>query len=704
MKTFDSSKAFQRLMAAGCCLFMATALSGLLSPALAGRGELNDDGDIDLSDVVLGLQATAGMAPPTLPADWILTGSDVNGDDRMGLADAVYALRVVAGGNEDLNIDAMANVVDVSGEPVLNARVGGQELTDSNGIAAGRFDVAPSGWVKAAAPGYAPGYAAAPDALYAFLHPSAVSGTGIYRVSLTPFADMARLETGESQRLYLGRPDAPAGEATVDAAMFAETPVIASLTEIDPIHIQPLFAPLSSGTDLHLQMAFSVNAEGMDGNEIPLAADKEIAVRFEDNGRLSDAPVLAVFRADTGQWEVIDAGCRRDGTSHLLCRASSLASIYGVFDAASPDYLQRRTSGRLTRSRNGYDAARTDLISILSGWQDQMESDPNFQPDLEDPDLGNALQNLANAARNIAAENQNEKGKAALLGVAADAQALGNDALASDLIGEAADIAEKMADELLSEGDCGHLREMLHVAQQNMLLGNFAKANELMEKAKKNVGDCDIWTGRIRYWLIVDDTVHNLPEMTLQSGANGWWEFHDVRMTTDVNTLKLTGEDQVRLQFPSAKYENEEDDCEQSLTYGPPTGASVLLSFDGTYDGVVFAVNNPGQAQNPVNIPLKQVFEGEDEDGVCQTIVNQTSYFQNFSSLLVHGFLESPPITLQEMLDSGSHQDASDRAIETIRGQEEIVNPNTDYAQFPVTNGYVFWNFLHVEDVLPLER
>ncbi len=704
MKTICRNTFFKRLLCTGCCLLFATALSGIPALSMAAEGDLNNDGGVDLSDVVLGLQVTAGMAPSAAPPDWSLTGNDVNGDDRMGLAEVVYALRFIAGENDALNIDAMAHVVDISGEPVLNARVGGGELTDANGVATGRFDVSPSGWVKASASGYVPGYTAALETLYPFLRSSAMSGTSFYRVELTPFGDMALIRQGESQRLYLGRPDAPVYEAVADAALFAETPVVASLTEIDPIHVQPVFEALSSGADLNLQMAFSIGAQGADGSGAQLVAGKEIAVRIQDNGRLSDSPQLAVFSHADGRWEVIENGCSRDGSFHFQCRATSLSSIYGVFDAIEPDYLQRRTSGRLARSQSGYMAARMDLTSILTDWQDQMTNDPDFEPNLNDPALQNALNDLANAARDIAAGNQNEKGKAALLGVAAQAQALGNDALASDLIGEAADVAGKMADELLAEGDCGRLREMLHVAQQNMLLGNDGKANELMEKVKKNVGDCDVWVGNIKYWLIVDDAVHNLPEMTLQSGANGWWEFHDVRMTTDVNTLKLTGEDQVRLQFPAAKYENEEEECEQSLTYGPPTGGSVLLSFDGTYDGVAFAVSNPGSAQNPVNIPLKQVFKGEDEDGVCQTIVNQTSYFQNFSSLLVHGFLQSPPITLQEMLDSGVHQEASEWAIETIRGQEEIVNPNTDYAQFPVTRGYVFWNFLHVEDMLPLER
>lgn len=706
MKTSGRNSWLRRLGYGICCLFLMTAVSGITNPCQALQADLNDDGLINLSDVILGIQVVAGMTPVTLPADWLQTGSDVNGDGRIGLADVFYALRSIAGEPGELSIDEMAHVVDVSGEPVFNARMGGGELTDMNGIATGRFEVSPSGWVSVSAAGYVTGYTAAPETLYPFLYPSTLSGVQFYRIELTPYGDVALLNQGEpQQRLCLGPPDAPVYETNLDPAIFVKTPVAVSLTEIDPVHIQPLFENLSSGADLQLQMAFSVGAEGIDGSRVPLVTGGEIVVQIKDGGRLSAAPVLAFFSKDEGNWQVVEGGCTRSGPSHLQCRISSPSSLYALFDAETSTGTLKRRSGRLARTQDDYAAARREMASILDDWRDRMADDPSYEPDLNDPALQGALEDLANAARNIASGNQNEKGKSALLGAAAQAQLLGNDSLSSDLIGEAADIAAKMADELLAEGDCGRLREMLHVAQQNMLLGNDAKANDLLEKAKKNASECDIWAGTIRYWLIVDNTVHGLETMTRQSGPGGWWEFHDVRITTDVMTRTLTGEDKVRLQFQKVKYEDKEEPCEQSIAYGPPTGDSVYLSFGGTYDGLTFSVDNPGPAPNPVSIPMQQMFESDDGEGGCVSIANQTTYLPNFSSILVHGFaLDTPPITLQDMLTSGIHQMAAEGIMETIRGQTEIVHPNPELARLPVTRGHVFWSFMHVEDMLPLEN
>jgi hypothetical protein len=102
---------------------------------------------------------------------------------------------------------------------------------------------------------------------------------------------------------------------------------------------------------------------------------------------------------------------------------------------------------------------------------------------------------------------------------------------------------------------------------------------------------------------------------------------------------------------------------------------------------------------------MQQMFESDDGEGGCVSVANQTTYLQNFSSILVHGFaLDAPPITLQDMLTSGIHQMAAEGIMETIRGQTEIVHPNPELARLPVTRGHVFWSFMHVEDMLPLEN
>ncbi len=65
--------------------------AGFWIPILAD-GDLNGDGKIDLTDLVLSLQVLAGGSPPG-----VLRGADVNGDGCIGLAEAIYILGKAAG-------------------------------------------------------------------------------------------------------------------------------------------------------------------------------------------------------------------------------------------------------------------------------------------------------------------------------------------------------------------------------------------------------------------------------------------------------------------------------------------------------------------------------------------------------------------------------------------------------------------------------
>jgi len=62
-----------------------------LSGISAVKGDINGDG-VDLSDAILALQVLAGLNP-----DGIHLSGDVNGDDNIGLADAIYILQKVSG-------------------------------------------------------------------------------------------------------------------------------------------------------------------------------------------------------------------------------------------------------------------------------------------------------------------------------------------------------------------------------------------------------------------------------------------------------------------------------------------------------------------------------------------------------------------------------------------------------------------------------
>ena len=68
-------------------------------------------------------------------------------------------------------------------------------------------------------------------------------------------------------------------------------------------------------------------------------------------------------------------------------------------------------------------------------------------------------------------------------------------------------------------------------------------------------------------------------------------------------------------------------------------------------------------------------------------------------SFIGHGFSsDAPPITLQEMLDTGNHQMTD---LEAIRGSEDFENPTFDEGRYPIKKGTVIWNFIHVQKTLP---
>ena len=59
------------------------------------KGDLNCDGDINLEDAILALQIVSGKNPSGICPDYKSSGVDLNGDDKIGLADALGILRII---------------------------------------------------------------------------------------------------------------------------------------------------------------------------------------------------------------------------------------------------------------------------------------------------------------------------------------------------------------------------------------------------------------------------------------------------------------------------------------------------------------------------------------------------------------------------------------------------------------------------------
>jgi len=68
-----------------------------INPASHLKGDLNNDGVVDLTDVILGLQLQAGMKLIGIRSDYATAAVDVNGDNKLGLAEVIFILQKAAG-------------------------------------------------------------------------------------------------------------------------------------------------------------------------------------------------------------------------------------------------------------------------------------------------------------------------------------------------------------------------------------------------------------------------------------------------------------------------------------------------------------------------------------------------------------------------------------------------------------------------------
>jgi hypothetical protein len=336
--------------------------------------------------------------------------------------------------------------------------------------------------------------------------------------------------------------------------------------------------------------------------------------------------------------------------------------------------------------------------------------------------LRSILEQMAQISRVEAARQRNETGKMHLLWVAGQAILTCQNDLAASLMTLAVEITNEIASRLLNEGDCGRLREMIHAIDQLQAFGgDQSLTQQLEEKIKRLLASCDVWSGSIRYVYPISKS---LPltgdDYKLQSGGV-WTEIHDVRMATNAETHVLMGEVRTRLSFPSVRYVELEPssmyaECPhfhdisvvQDVPFGKDT--SNWFYFDGTYDGYTFQVNQPAPAPDakPVKIQHQHWSTFLDGDGKCwRDAYTVTIIPDEFYSALIHSFMYlgmSPSITLQEMLETGIHNDID--GYETIRGSEPVANPMPmpNHGLYPFTEGEVIWNFIHVQRLLPFDR
>jgi hypothetical protein len=62
------------------------------------NGDIDGDGNIDLTDCIIALKALIEMdTTGFIRSDYVASGVDINGDDKVGLAETIYIMQRIAG-------------------------------------------------------------------------------------------------------------------------------------------------------------------------------------------------------------------------------------------------------------------------------------------------------------------------------------------------------------------------------------------------------------------------------------------------------------------------------------------------------------------------------------------------------------------------------------------------------------------------------
>jgi hypothetical protein len=583
----------------------------------------------------------------------------------------------------------MGFVLDSDGEPVAYASVG-DEIADGNGAVSGDLAGSASGWLEVNAPGYATGYEKPGEG---------IGKTAIFEARLTPFEAFLPLESGEVV-FTLGDAAQPVAEVSIPAGAVSSLPAYVEAAVYDRVDVGPYLADLDSGEALDLKVAFAVEAISDQLELVSLASGKTLALTLFPNTSLPADPVMAIFDPEKGIWEVQAGACTPGEEGALLCAIPRFSPLIGFFGTS--DEIGRRPGSvkhLLVQAPTGDDQAYQDAMTDCEEWlrlgQGQIDRTGSVSAEWE-AEMANRVGRLADAAEAYANTHPDSSGISHLLAAAQLALMTGQDpAIADKLMKDAQEIAAAAAEALLENGDCGRIREMLLVAQQLILLGGSQAIIDALMQKLQNMGDCDEWVGHMNVWLTLTSTNPGLDKYQRESGGSTWHELHLVHILTNVQTHVLKGEDRVTLKFPDVRYgKKDRHDCHNYLTHGAESDGNIYLKFDGQYDGYTFTVGDMQPEGGTATITYGAHMERwDDEKEECEEIQDQTVPAPNYSSILVHGMMGTPPITMQQILQGEKY--------DNISGSQPITNDAFDLGIHPWQTGIITWSFMHTQKYLP---
>jgi len=694
---------------------------------------------------------------------------------------------------------SMGFVLDPKGNPVPNATLTGGESSDLNGLLMSTTKTYAEEWAIVEAAGYAAGFAQAKQT---------VADAYVFNVRLTPISTVIWIDTDEIRSIGTGELSDPGIAVLFPQGAYNSLPVLAGLAELNPIHIGPLFAPLSTGQKLHLQRAFALQVLDGQGENAPLTSGKTLEVMIRDGGQLLDPITMAYFDPEQGHWQVYTKSCTRRDETHILCEVDQVSPLIGLFTEQDylwmPDLVNLQTRGRglpglmalkpqslsrqLAQTEGTCDGPVAEAIDEQLMSYDVVIGDLSQQgANLDSQTMASLMNGYENLAFAYADLCKNEKGKGAVLGVVRVHLMLGlqfgdnwgyDPSRAIDKIEE---LTIEAARKALAEGKCVDVPEALNAVREARLLG-FADSpmtdggTETIDEAfdRKMTEwsqECDIWRGTIRIMHFPAGAHFGLEDYTALSVNNVWTETHDIRISTHPETHAITGRSKVTLAFPPILYDKvgSDDPCNKNnfqAYYGFPSeqmevnpsqensenqidpqlkedieklmedsqninpeqmaalaetleslmdpasqttedsepldgsspGPSSLeygfdITFSGFYDGTAFSVSD--LVYNCYAEILQYIYQESEEDHECIVDFEASIPVHNYSSYLAHGFYGSPPITLQEILETPVDTVGD---LEVIRGSQEFSNPQPEIGSYPFVTTHVIWNFTHIQD------
>ena len=175
-------------------------------------------------------------------------------------------------------------------------------------------------------------------------------------------------------------------------------------------------------------------------------------------------------------------------------------------------------------------------------------------------------------------------------------------------------------------------------------------------------------------------------------------ELQEIFQKYKENPQSLTPEEMVAL---GEMLENLSDPDNQEDTTtennGSPSPGNLEYGFDvtfsGFYDGTTFSISD--LEYNCYAQILQFIHDEGEEDDECIVNFEASIPVHNYTSYLAHGFYGSPPITLQEILETPADTTGD---FGVIRGSEDFSNPRPEVGSYPFDNSSVIWELIHVQN------